>query len=113
MWKLEQGRLLEALEAGHDIAVLAELLVSLGGQPLPETVERFLEDMARRARSLKATGTARLIECADAVLATLIANDSRTKPYCLLAGDRYLVVPAESEARVRGALRKLGYGLPK
>ncbi|MDS4021849.1 MAG: helicase-associated domain-containing protein [Candidatus Competibacter sp.] len=113
VWKLEQGRLLEALEAGHDIAVLAELLVSLGGQPLPETVERFLEDMARRARSLKATGTARLIECADAVLATLIANDSRTKPYCLLAGDRWLAVPVESEARFRSALRKLGYGLPK
>ncbi|MCC8998663.1 MAG: helicase-associated domain-containing protein, partial [Candidatus Contendobacter sp.] len=113
VWKLEQGRLLEALEAGHDITVLAELLVSLGGQPLPETVERFLEDMARRVRSLKAIGTARLIECADAALATLIANDSRTKPYCLLAGDRYLAVPAESETRFRSALRKLGYGLLK
>lgn len=113
VWKLEQGRLLEALETGHDITVLAELLVSLGGQPLPETVERFLEDMARRVRSLKAIGTARLIECSDAVLATLIANDSRTKPYCLLAGDRYLAVPVESETRFRSALRKLGYGLPK
>ncbi|MFO1421444.1 MAG: hypothetical protein U1F59_11030 [Candidatus Competibacteraceae bacterium] len=69
--------------------------------------------MTGRVRSLKATGTARLIECADAVLATLIANDSRTKPYCLLAGDRCLAVPVESEARFRSALRKLGYGLPK
>lgn len=113
VWKLDQTRLLEALEAGHDITVLAELLVSLGGRPLPETVERFLEDMARRIRSLKATGTARLIECTDAALATLIANDSRTKPFCLLAGDRCLAVPVESETRFRGALRKLGYGLPK
>jgi hypothetical protein len=53
------------LEEGHDMTVLAELLVSLSGQPLPETVERFLEDMTRRARSLKTTGTARLVECAD------------------------------------------------
>ncbi|HUM89999.1 MAG TPA: hypothetical protein PLM32_01285, partial [Candidatus Competibacter sp.] len=68
---------------------------------------------ARGGGSWKPVGTARLIECADTVLATLIANDSRTKPYCLLAGDRYLAVPAESEARFRGALRKLGYGLPK
>ncbi|MCB1795892.1 MAG: helicase-associated domain-containing protein, partial [Candidatus Competibacteraceae bacterium] len=113
VWKLDQARLLEALEEGHDITVLAELLVSLGGQPLPETVERFLEDMTRRARSLKTTGTARLVECADAVLATLIANDSRTKPFCLLAGERYLAVATESEARFRGALRKLGYSLPK
>lgn len=113
VWRLEQSRLLEALEAGHDITVLAELLVSLSGQPLPETVERFLDDMARRVRSLKMTGTARLIECADAALAALIANDSRTKPYCLLAGDRWLAVPVESEPRFRSALRKLGYGLPK
>jgi len=113
VWKLEQGRLLEALEAGHDIAVLAELLVALSGQPLPETVAQFLSDMTRRVRSLRATETALLIECADAVLATLIANDSRTKPHCLLAGDRYLAVPLASESRFRSALRKLGYGLPK
>ena len=113
VWKLDQSRLLEALEEGHDITVLAELLVSLSGQPLPETVERFLEDMAARARSLKALGNARLIECADKALATLIANDSRTKPFCLLAGERSLAVPLESEARFRGALRKLGYSLPK
>jgi hypothetical protein len=113
VWKLDQARLLEALEEGHDITVLAELLVSLSGQPLPETVERFLGDMAARVHSLKSLGTARLIECADAALATLIANDSRTKPFCLLAGERYLAVPAESEARFRSALRKVGYSLPK
>ena len=113
VWKLDQIRLLEALEEGHDITVLAELLVSLSGQPLPETVEHFLEDMTRRARSLKTTGTARLVECADAVLATLIANDSRTRPFCLLAGERHLAVATESETRFRSALRKLGYSLPK
>jgi hypothetical protein len=56
---------------------------------------------------------ARLIECADAVMAALIANDSRTQPFCLRAGERHLVVPAESEARFRSALRKVGYSLPK
>jgi len=113
VWKLDQARLLEALEEGHDITVLAELLASLSGQPLPETVERFLGDLVARVRSLKSLGTARLIECADAALATLIANDSRTKPFCLLAGERYLAAPAESEARFRSALRKVGYSLPK
>lgn len=113
VWKLDQARLLEAQEEGHDIPILAELLVSLSGQPLPGTVERFLEDMAARARSLKMTGNARLIECADAVMAALIANDSRTQPFCLRAGERHLVVPTESEARFRSALRKVGYSLPK
>ena len=54
-----------------------------------------------------------MVECADAVLVTLIANDSRTKPFCLLAGERHLAVATESEALFRGALRKLGYSLPK
>jgi hypothetical protein len=113
VWKLDQNRLIEALENGHELTALAELLVSLSGQPLPETVERFLTDMNHRARSLQIQGTAKLIECADAMLATLIANDSRTKPFCLLAGERHLTVPVEGEARFRSALRKLGYGLPK
>ena len=47
------------------------------------------------------------------MLATLIANDSRTKPFCLLAGERHLAVPVEGETRFRSALRKLGYGLPR
>ncbi|MCC6133916.1 MAG: hypothetical protein LM550_12010 [Candidatus Contendobacter sp.] len=113
VWKLDQDRLIEALENGHELTALAELLVSLSGQPLPETVERFLTDMNHRARSLQAQGTAKLIECADAMLATLIANDSRTKPFCLLAGERHLAVPVEGETRFRSALRKLGYGLPR
>ena len=113
VWKLDQPRLLEALEAGHDLTALAELLVSLSGQPLPETVERFLEDMARRARSVQSKGSVWLIECADKALAALIANDSRTKPYCQLAGDRSLMVPLDSGTRFRSALRKLGYIIPK
>jgi hypothetical protein len=113
VWKLDQTHLLAALEAGHDLTVLAELLVSLSGQPLPETVERFLEDMGRRARSVQSKGAVWLIECADKALAVLIANDSRTKPYCQLAGDRSLTVPLDSETRFRNALRKLGYIIPK
>ncbi|MDQ5911400.1 MAG: hypothetical protein QG599_3497 [Pseudomonadota bacterium] len=113
VWKLDQARLLEALEEGHDLTVLGELLASLSGQPLPETVERFLADMTARARSLKVQGPALLVQCEDTVLATLIANDSRTKPFCLLAGERHLAVFAECEARFRSALRKLGYSLPK
>lgn len=113
VWKLEPGRLLEATEAGQSVAVLREWLESHSAQGLPETVARFLDDMAHRAGRLQDQGSARLIECADAALAALIANDTRTKPYCLLAGERHLAVPAESETRFRSALRRLGYSLPK
>jgi hypothetical protein len=113
VWKLEQSKILEAVEAGHSVAALKDLLESRSGRPLPGTVEQFLEDMASRVNRLQDKGTVRLIECADAALAALIANDTRTKPFCILAGERYLVVPLESEARFRSALRKLGYSLPK
>ncbi|MEE4376624.1 MAG: helicase-associated domain-containing protein [Candidatus Competibacteraceae bacterium] len=113
LWKLTQDRLLEAVEAGHKVATLRDWLHSLSGQPLPETVERFLSDMEKRSQSVQELGGARLLECADAALAMLIANDSRTKPFCLPAGERHLVVPAESETRFRNALRKLGYSLAR
>jgi hypothetical protein len=42
-------------------------------------------------------------------LAALIANDSRTRKYCMLAGERHLVVPASSEATFKRTLREVGY----
>ena len=113
VWKLEQSKVLAAVEAGHSIAALQDLLASRSGRPLPDTVSRFLADMASRVNRLQDKGAVRLIECADTALAALIANDARTRPFCLLTGERYLVVPLESEARFRTALRKLGYSLPK
>ncbi|MBU0495073.1 MAG: hypothetical protein KKB13_24775, partial [Chloroflexi bacterium] len=72
----------------------------------------FFQDVAERAARLADRGPALLIEAEDTVLAQLIANDGRLRSLCLLAGDRYLVVPAESESAFRRALRELGYGLP-
>jgi hypothetical protein len=112
VWRLDQTKLLTAIEEGHSIAELRELLQARSGQPLPETVNQFLIDVEGRTGSLQDQGTARLIECADPALATLIANDSRTKRLCLPAGERHLVIPAESETRFRSALRKLGYSIP-
>ncbi len=62
---------------------------------------------------MQSKGAVWLIECADKALAVLIANDSRTKSYYQLAGDRSLTVPLDSETRFRNALRKLGYIIPK
>ena len=69
--------------------------------------------MQSRSGSLKDVGTGRIIECSDPALAALIANDSRTKKYCFLAGESRLVVPVASETKFRNALQKLGYSLPK
>ncbi len=53
----------------------------------------------------------RLVERADPALAALIANDTRTRRRCLLAGDRHLAVPTASGTAVRRPLREVGYPL--
>ena len=76
-------------------------------------MEGFLRTTERRARALKQKGNAMLIECADAETAALLAADRRTAKLCLRAGERNLVVPAESEHAFRNAIHLLGYGMPR
>ncbi len=108
-WYLNQAKTMEAIENGHQVAELREFLQARDEQPLPETVERFIADAEKNSRLLRDSGAAHLMECAQPELAELIAGDERTKHYCLRAGDRYLVVPAKSEAHFRKALYLLGY----
>ncbi len=121
VWQLEQGKLLDAIAQGRSVDELRDFLTANSSEALPQPVMQFLADLHTRTTSLQDLGSARLIRCADAALATLIANDSRTKAYCFLADQPkviaagqpcYLVVPLESEIKFRNALKKLGYSLP-
>ncbi len=112
VWKLERETALKAAEAGHDLKEFQDFLTKASADAFPKTVKQFFEDCLSRSQSLQDKGIARLIECADATLAALIAHDSRTKKYCQLAGDRHLVVLLDQETRFRNGLRKLGYTLP-
>jgi hypothetical protein len=113
VWRLTHQQLLNACDLGHSISELDQFLLNLSSEPLPETVRQLLTDLEARTNSLSKRGTAILVDCANSALAVLIANDSRTKKYCLLAGESSLVVPLESETKFRNALQKLGYSLPK
>ena len=90
-----------------------EFLQARDEQPLPETVEGFIVTTERRARALKNTGSALLIECADAEIAGMIASHERTKKLCLRAGERHLVVKVDVEEQFRKAVHLLGYGMPR
>jgi hypothetical protein len=109
VWRLDAGRLLAAIEEGRSVAEIQEFLSARSGGPLPDTVARLLEDVADRSAKVLDRGLARLVECADPTLAALIANDSRTRRYCMRAGERHLVVTASSEAAFKRALREVGY----
>lgn len=112
VWKLDRDLILKAIENGYSLEEFKDFLTKASVDKLPDTVKHFFQDCFSRSNSLQDRGLVKLIECADATLATLIAHDSRTKKYCQLAGDRYLMVSIADETRFRTALRKLGYILP-
>jgi hypothetical protein len=109
VWRLEASKLLAAIEAGRQVEEIRAFLGARSGAALPDTVTRLLDDVAERTSKVHDRGLARLIECADPALATLIAGDTRTRKHCMRAGERHLVVPASSETAFRRALRDSGY----
>ena len=113
VWRLDRDKTLTALESGSRMDELREFLSTRDEQPLPETVEGFLDTTVRRSQALVPQGTALLIECADAALAEQLATHERTAKLCRRTGERGLVVRTEAEARFRKAIRELGYGMPR
>ena len=109
VWRLDAGKLLAAIEAGRKVEEIREFLAARSGAALPDTATRLLEDVAERTTLIHNRGLARLIGCADAALAALIANYTRTRKHCMRAGERHLVVTGSSEAAFRRALRDAGY----
>ncbi len=112
VWHLDRKKILSAIADGRSLDQFCSFLEQASLDQLPDTVQQLFEDLQARSKSLVDKGLVRLIECADATLATQIANDSRTKKYCSLAGDRQLIVEMNHETRFRNALKKLGYTLP-
>lgn len=113
VWRLDRDKALSAVENGHDVGELRDFLAARDDQSLPELVEGFLRSIERGSRALAPKGMALLVECADAEIATRIANDKETASLCMAAGERRLAVPMKSEDAFRKAVRKLGYGLPR
>lgn len=113
VWRLERPKIFAAIENGYPLAEFTEFLEARSIEPLPQTVQQFLTDVTERSNSLQDLGTVKLIECTTAHLALLIANDSRTKKFCQLAGDRTLAVQLSQETKFRSALRQMGYVLPQ
>lgn len=113
VWRLDHDKTLTVLESGARVDELREFLTTRDEQPLPETVEGFLDTTVRRSQALVTQGTALLIECADAALAEQLATHEQTAKLCRRTGERGLVVRTDAEGRFRKAVRELGYGMPR
>ena len=112
VWQLTADSLLTAIANGRRIDELLHVLDRSSDQALPSTVRTLIADMTTRAAALTDRGMVRLVECADASTAKLIAGDRRTRRLCELIGERHLAIGAEHEAAFRTALTRLGHVLP-
>jgi hypothetical protein len=110
-WRLDRQKAVGAIEKGHDIAELRAFLQAREDQPLSETVESFIQTTGKQGKALKVSGTALLIDCENAEIASMIATRKETAGLCLRAGDRQLVVRLENEEKFRNLLRILGFGM--
>ena len=110
-WRVSVESLLGALESGADIDELSTFLRARADAELPEPVERDLASAVERATLLQDIGGARLIECRDADLVALVANDPKCAKYCRALDEHHLVVRDADAARFRTAVRALGYGV--
>jgi len=106
---LDRATALAAIEKGHRASDLARFLEEACGEALPAGAQAFLEDLARRAATLSVKGHALLIECTDPDLASRLGHGTKTKHLCTVVDNRTIVVPAESEAAFRRAVKALGY----
>ncbi|MFL9962508.1 hypothetical protein PQR02_15690 [Paraburkholderia sediminicola] len=110
-WRLDRQKAVGAIEKGRDIAELRAFLQAREDQPLPETVESFIQTTGKQGKALKVSGTALLIDCENAEIAAMIATHKETASLCLRAGDRQLVVRLENEEKFRNLIRILGFGM--
>lgn len=112
VWTVSAASLLAALDTGRSLDEFTDFLALRTDHELPGALETLIGDVTRRAGQLTDLGHVRVVECADATLAALIARDRALRGLCRPLGERHLAIPPGAELKFRTALRKLGYVLP-
>ena len=112
-WQLDADALLtRGSDAEERARNRAFLTTALDGTAPPELGE-LLDGIDQRATAVTDLGPARLIQCRDAALAGLLAEDPATSAHCSRAGERLLCVPEKKLAAFRKGLARLGFVLPE
>lgn len=111
VWTVSAASLLAAIDTGRDLTELVDFLTEHAENQLPGALTTLIGDVTRRAEQLTDLGHARVIECTDPAVATLITHDRGLHRLCQLIGDRHIAVPVDNEQKFRKALLKLGYAI--
>lgn len=109
-WRLSREKTLAASQHGYPVKLLRDFMTRFDDQPLPETVDAFLEVAERNSQALHSEEQAILIECISAEIAEKIATNAATAQLALLAGTNQLVIRKKDELAFRRAVHSIGYG---
>lgn len=111
IWQLSKEKSMLACESGQDMSAIRNLLERLDEQILPDTVDKFIDQIDKRSKALERIGSMTMFYCSDSKIAKEIVSHALTKNLCMAAGSNHLVVKTSFEEKFRRELRILGYGL--
>jgi len=112
VWHLSAERVVRAVEEGATVDDLRAFLARHAVGDVPTTVQTFLNDLAHRASKFADEGPARVIACADGILAAELMAQPKLQGKLKLADSRFLVVREADLPALRTAFRKLGHVWP-
>ena len=114
LWALSRIKIVNLLEQGIPLEDIENEVMALSAdQNVPSIFHAFFDDLKKKNGLLSKRGSYVLIECQDAHLALLLANDRELKKFTFLVLERQLIVLNEKEELFRKHVKKLGYFLPE
>jgi len=109
VYRVTEGTVRRALDAGRAAAELHDLFRSRSRTPLPQSLTYLIDDVARRHGTLRAGTALAYLRCDDEALLAQLLADRRVETLRLRRIAPTVVVSRSSVARVLEALRQAGY----
>jgi hypothetical protein len=110
VWRLSRDGLHAALDGGRTPAEPVDFLADRAAHGLPPAVRTLVDDVQHRCGQIRDLGLRRVVERADAQVATLLASDRALRGLCTRVGERHLLLDPDGEAKARP--RSSGWAIP-
>src|SRR6185503_3204790 len=101
VWTVSTASLLAAVDGGRLPDEFSSFLDERAVHAVPATVRSLLADVEARAGQVRDLGARRVLECADAAVATLLARDRSMRGLCTRVGERHLMLEPAGEQKAR------------
>jgi hypothetical protein len=109
VYRVAEGTVRRALDAGRSAADLHELFRSKSRTPVPQALTYLVDDVARRHGALRAGAAASYLRCDDEALLAAVVADRKVESLRLRRIAPTVVVGKAGVERLLGVLRDAGY----